>query len=191
MLKPSNYDSTEAKTFGQFNNPPAGGYVMKVETAKEVTSKKGSPMLEIQLDFAAGEFKGYYQKLSKKLQKDCFPVYRRVFTEDAAPYLKGDINIFEKSNSGFKFNFNENSLISKLVGANMQEEEYAKNGDIKTILKIAFLCPVSEVPNQKPLPIKKLVGTEHSKSSNSFSNGEPLPENTYFGADANDENLPF
>lgn len=173
MFKPSNYDQADAKQFAGFNSPVAGATVLGITSAQEIQSRSGSPMLVLSIDIAEGEYKRYYTKLSADLKKDCMLKHRRTLTDDQSEYLKGDIKAIEESNKGFKFNFDERSLVNKLVGGMLREKEYlSKDGSIKTFLEIAYLCSVDKVRSGllKPMPIKKL---DAAPTTNIDS--EPLP----------------
>lgn len=174
MHKPSNYDSVKAKT-GTFQRVEAGPYILGICKAIETTSRANDPMLVLSIDIADGPNKGNYRKLSERLNKDCLLKHYRLLTDNASDYLKGDIQAIEKSNSGFSFMFNENTLVGKFVGGMLAEEEYYSNGDIKTILKIKYLCSVEDVNSGKLItpPLKKL--------DTSFP-----PEDNY-----NEDDLPF
>lgn len=182
MKKPDGYDSAEAKQGGVFRNPEAGGYILGiVNTDMRKTKDEGRDMLVLSLDIADGEFKYFYRELSLKLSKDCYLKNYLVCEGDNVPFFKGAITAIEHSNPGFVFNFDEKTLIKKLVGANLREEDYInKNNEVKSILKIAYLCGVESV--RKGLPIlepKKLTDTKKPA-------GEPLPPEPMA-----QDNLPF
>lgn len=157
MHKPSSYDSAQPKT-GTFQKVEAGPYILGICKAVETQSRAGDPMLVLSIDIADGPNKGNYRELSKRLNKDCLLKHYRLLTDSAADYLKGDIQAIEKSNPGYSFMFDENTLTGKLVGGMLAEEEYYSDGDIKTILKIRYLCPVENVNSGKlqTPPLKKL-----------------------------------
>ena len=167
MFKPANYDSAEASTFGGGERPPAIPTVMRIISEKEVVSKSRNPMIVLELDIAQGTFAGYFQELSARIEKSAYPRHYRLLTEEQSNYLKGDIKSVEKSNNGFEYKFVDGSLVGKLVGANLQEEEYEKDGEIKTSLKIAFLFPIGDIQKIKPMPKKALV--KKPTSSNQFA----------------------
>lgn len=166
MYKPSNYDGAEAKQFTGFNSPSPGAYIFIIAGAFEIMSKSQSPMLVLDLDIAHGEFKGHYEQMSEDLKKNCYLKHRRLLTEEQSEYLKGDIKAIEESNNGFHFNFDESKLSGKYVGGMLREEEYMNNnGEIKTTIKLAYLCSIDKVKKNllKPMPIKKLAsGQQHA-----------------------------
>jgi hypothetical protein len=182
MEKPNGYDSAEAKQFKEFDRPNAGGHVFKILDVSEGRAKSsGRNQLTLTLDIARGPYTNFYDGLSSNLNKDCFLKAYWGVDGDQLPYFKGNMQMVEKCNPGFKFNFDERALIGKLIGGNLREEEYAKDGDLKTSLKIAFFCSIEDVPNQKPLDVKKLGGRPRpqaatNQNQNTFSDGVPLPE---------------
>lgn len=160
MQKPNEYDNVEAKVGGgDFPQPTAGGYVVKIVSAEEKLSKNGKNMLVIGVDIAEGEFAGHYAELSEKFNNDAHPKMYQLTEGDHVSYFKGLVTAIEHSNNGFKFDFDEKKLIGKRLGVNLREEEYKnKDGQIKTILKIAYACSVEDARNGlKVLPVKPYV----------------------------------
>jgi len=146
MQKPIDYDQSQAQQFGDYSKPAPGAYIMKIVAAKEQMSKSGRPMLVLALDIAEGEFKNHFKNLFdflvKKNNQTTWPcVHRRCTDRNQISYFKGDIKIIEESNSGFIFNFTENTLIGKRVGCMLGEKE-TQSG--KIILEPKFLCSVEK-----------------------------------------------
>jgi len=163
MQKPENYDSTDPKGVTTFENPKAGAHVVKILSAKEVMSKTNRPMLVLCLDMTGGQFDGNYKKMFEYLKKNnsnakwpC--VYRRCTDGGQLQYFKGDIDCIERSNTGYKFNFDESTLVGKVVGCVFGEKEI--NADRKTILEPRYLCDVEKAKSGeiKPPPLKKYEG---------------------------------
>ena len=159
MEKPQDYDSTEAVVGGSMGLQ-AGPHIFKIVSAYEKQSSTGNPMLVLEMDIASGPNAGFYAKLSASKDKPCYQIHRRVTNGNGTAYFKGDILAIEKSNPGFTFNFNEDSLIGKVVGGNLRDEEYQKsNGSIGNFPKIAWLFPKDEIgkqtiPKPKLLPVQ-------------------------------------
>lgn len=158
MQKPQGYDTTEAKQGGgEFPKVPAGAYILGIISAEETKSKKGNPMLKLRMDIAEGEFYRFYTKLSEKLGKDIYLDYYQLTGGEHLPFFKWAIEMIEKSNVGFKFGFDEKALINKKVGANLYEEEYESNGEIRTSLKVGYLATIEDVRKGLELLPKKLL----------------------------------
>ncbi len=156
MQKPQGYDEAEAKVGGgDFPTPDAGGYVAKIVSAETKKSAKGNEMLVLSVDIAEGEFKDHYTKLSEKFEKSTYPNIYQLTEGEHVNYFKGLIAAIEHSNNGFKFNFDEKTLIGKRLGINLREEEYLnKDKEVKTIMKVAYFCSAEEaragLPALKP-----------------------------------------
>lgn len=181
MEKPNDYDQAEAKKQGgDFPQPPVGGHILKVVKAEEGKSSKGRPMLTLFLDIAEGEFANHYTELSEKLDKDAYLRQYQLLDGDAVPYFKGMVELFEFCNQGFKFNFDEKTLVGKKIGANLREEEYRdKENNVKTGLKIGYFASIEEVRS----------GLEPMKKKTLKPTTQTAPVSTASVPDAND--LPF
>jgi hypothetical protein len=158
LNKPAGYDSAEAAE-GGFREPKPGPCILGVVKC-EIETKDGHQQLAFQLDIAEGPLKNYYSIQGKRFGKNRLLRVWQKTDEDSLPYFKGLIDAFEKSNPGFKFEFDEKSLEKKLIGGNLRAEEYDKNGEviISPFLKVAYLCSVESVRNgeHRVLPVKKL-----------------------------------
>lgn len=188
MKKPDNWETTEGKQFGTFNVLPAGGYICRILSAKESKSKKSQEdMLVIELDIAHGEYKDYFKNLSEKIKKHIYPVFRRVTSGSSLPFFKGDIESIEKSNNGYKFNFDEKTLIGKYVGCVFGNEEYPKDGDMKIVSKPSILCTVETIKNGK----FKIPELKKFKPSTNYSDDDYRHSDEDFSPNKMNEDLPF
>lgn len=140
MQKPANWDTVEAICGGGKRLTP-GGHVCKIVSAAEQTSRTGKQMLVLAFDIDGGEFDGYFMNLyNRNVQAQHsdakWPnsgVYRQLTEGDSAGYFKGVLVNIEKSNPGYKWDWNEQSLKGKRFGGVFREEEYqANDGSIKT-----------------------------------------------------------
>ena len=191
MIKPDGYDNVKAATFGSKIDP--GPYVMKIISADEVMSNNSGPMLVLCLDIAIGENKDHYKEMSNKYQKENYQKVRQLTGGASLPYFKAMIEAIEESNNGFKFNFDEKTLVGKYVGANLREEEYINsNNELKTFLSVAYLCGARKVVDGeiKPLPKKVLETNNHLPMQNSNDDVVFEDVNTSFNNDRDDD-LPF
>lgn len=174
----SNFQTEKAKTGGQYSAPPAGPYIWLVTDVSEAPSKDGKPMVTLTLDVYSGPEKGCFEKFPKK--------YRQLVNGDNMPYFKGMLEAFKASNPQEKIR----SLINQqlhffpmvlkgcIVGGMLRDHEYKQkdSGEIKVGQEIAYLFPVSEVGNLKPMPLKKLSGSAGHPQSYGGSVGAPPPE---------------
>ena len=184
MNKPNEYDTAEAKKQGgDFPQPPIGGHVLKVVNAIETKSSAGNQMLVLYFDIAEGEFANHYKELTEKIEKDAYLRQYQLTEGTHISYFKGLIELFELCNTGFKFNFDERSLIGKRIGANLREEEYLnKEDEVKTSLKIGYFTSILEVRDGlKPMK-KKLLQEKKVDAPVSQTSPEDKPK---------DDDLPF
>ena len=161
----NNYDSTPAKEYVPFENPPPGGYVFKVVEWSAEPSKGGRPMVTIALDIAEGPHAGAFAKYPKD--------YRQMLDGESLPYFKAMIKYFTESNPATKMaeviftqktgakGFDPSKLFGLRIGGNLGEAEYIKQatGELKVGTEVRFLGAVKDVPNMRPLPLKKLAGS--------------------------------
>jgi len=149
MNKPSNYDTTEAFT-GDGSRLTPGGKICVIVNAYEGTAKSsGKPMLMLEYDIAEGDEKGYFDGLQKQFGGDWRGIYRQGTVDadgNCSPWFKGMITAIEESNPGYKFNFDERTLIGKKFGGVFGDEEYIdKNNEIKVIAKLAQVRSVDSI----------------------------------------------
>lgn len=170
---------------GESKRLPAGGYVCKY-TKVEDNDKKN--YLYMEFDIAEGEYKGYYEELNDKINFWAGRCYRS-YTEKALPMFKRMCSAVTKSNKGFIFDGNkhcdETTLVGKLVGMVLGEEEYIGNdGSTKTRLYVAREIPVEDIKADKfKIPEIKRVNAPATdiKQNDDFMN---IPEGS-------DEETPF
>lgn len=200
MQKPGNWDNTQAKTSG-FTNLEPGPQILGIVAVVGTISKSNSEMLVLSLDIAHGEFKNHYSKMSNRLEKECYLKMYMSTSETGLPFFKGNIEIIEKCNKGYKWNWDENSLRGKFIGGNLRNEEYVNqtSGEVKEILKIDSFCTIEDIRDGKikTLDTKKLPKQTSSYGESAFSgyNQASLPQeavDTSFATGGfNDDGLPF
>lgn len=165
MRKPVGYD--EAQAFGEFETLPVGGYKCIIKKVVCEVAQNGKEFLKIGFDIAEGEYKDFYQKKfqNDKRNEPKWSGIWTVFTEGyepntTNPKFKGLITSIEKSNNGFKFNFNEQELVNKKVGLVFREEEFTgTNGQVRTGVKPYYAIAYDETDNVKT-PNKKTISDE-------------------------------
>jgi hypothetical protein len=187
----SDFETTEAKEGGQFDPPEPGGQVMIVLEVSEKPSKAGNDMVTLSLDIAEGEHAGAFQKFPKKF-------FQQVNGDNLA-YFKAMINYFAASNPANKMNqvifkqkdeslgFDGSALVGMRVGANLREAEYQdQQGAVKVGIEVGHLCAVRDVPNLKPMPLKKFKGARTATAA-----GRPAPGRPAGGPPPAEDDLPF
>ena len=165
----NNFENVQATT-GEFNKPTSGGYCIEILAVKDVPMNaqtgKGD-YLKIDYDICHGDFAGYYTKQNERFGGDWFANFIRSYKETAAGMFKHFINCVEESNTGYKWAWDEKSLVHKFVGVVLGEEEYQKRDgtvgvklvvkDIKTTKQI--LDGDFRVPTAKKIAQMENVAT--------------------------------
>jgi hypothetical protein len=132
---------------------PAGPYVAKIKAVK-IDGQEPNQQLVLRVDVCEGEYTDYFMKRYKmEAENSRFePRYKgdyklRIPNENSM-YPESDLRRFndaiariERSNEGYKWDWNEQGLVGKLVGINMQQGDY--NGYPFT--KIASLAIADDV----------------------------------------------
>jgi hypothetical protein len=186
------FDTTEAKEFVPFENPPSGGYVFKVVGSEDAPTRGGRPMVTLALDIDEGPHKGAFTRFPKP--------YRQMLDGESLPYFKAMLKYFGESNPEAKMQkviftqrdgskgFDHAALVGLRIGGNLREAEYIKQdtGETKVGLEVSFLGAVKDVGSMKPLPLKKLEGSRPAArpaaSRPATTSRPPLDE---------DDSLPF
>ena len=171
---------------GEFERLPAGGYVCLVVYATLGKTKNDNPQLILTLDIAEGQYAGFYKNVDNYSPKHYQVIYDR--NGKISPFFKGLLENFEKSNSDFKVvdrNFDERKLINKKIGVIFGEEEYLSNDVVKSTIKPVRTTTVENIREGKfkvPEPKKLPPSAKNTPSANKDND---------FGADIDDEKLPF
>lgn len=173
---------------GEFQRLTAGGYICRITKVEDKPEKE---YLYIEYDIAKGDFAGYYQELFDNRNFWGGRFYKS-YKETALPMFKRFCSAVSKSNNGYVFdgetNADESTLVGKLVGLVLCEEEYYGNdGNIKTRLYVDREMPVEDITNNK-IKIKPLKTIEREETSAPAST-----DNTDFMkiADGSPEEFPF
>ena len=112
---------------------PAGPYVAKIKAVK-IDGQEPNQQLVLRVDVCEGEYTDYFMKRYKmEAEKSRFePRYKgdyklRIPNENSL-YPESDLKRFndaiariERSNEGYTWDWNEQGLVGKIVGINMQE----------------------------------------------------------------------
>ena len=186
MRKIDGFENVKA-TDGEFVKPPAGGYCIEILDVQDVPmdarTGKGD-YLKIFYDICHGEFAGYYQKQHERFGGDYFTSFIRSYKEKALGMFKHFTNCVEESNVGYKWNWDEKSLIGKYVGVVLQEEEYQKqDGSVGTRMIVKDIKTIDQIGSGdfKVYETKKL-----DKTISWQAQPDPLMSTPF-----NDEDLPF
>ena len=159
MVRQVNWSSIQASSDGEFNPLPAGGYVAKILSMTENMQKE---YVEVVFDIAEGEHAGYYSDDFGKAHPYTHHFFMS-YKQTALGMLKGRLEAIQLSNPGFDpfAAWDSNRLdmfTNRLVGINLQEEEYDRNGETKVRLNVCQVVDAAKVRNGevKPRERKKL-----------------------------------
>ena len=186
MKQINNFENVQATT-GEFAKLSTGGYICKITLADDIpmgANGKGD-YLKIEYDIAVGEFKDYYKEQYEKFGNFWGGTFFRSYKEKALGMFKHFIECVEKSNSGFVWTWDEKTLMGKVVGLVLAEEEYENNnGEIKTRLYVAQVKTVEEIKNGD-FKVPELKKVKRSTPTPSVSTG------AFTVLDDTEEGLPF
>lgn len=166
IKKPMNWENVQE--FGDREKLPLGAYVCKIKQAKVMDNSYGS-QLGVLFDIAEGEYAGHYNRDYQGNQnpdKKWKGVLRLWLPKDDGSdkdettkrVLKGFVTAVEKSNPGYAWDWNENSLAGKMIGILMRNEEWEwqdKHGWTVRPFRAMSVDTVHEgnykLPDDKPL----------------------------------------
>lgn len=177
-----NWNTVQASTEGEFKQLPAGPYVARIT---EATDNDQREYVEVVFDIAEGEHKGFYGDewgQSHPYAHHFFMSYR----DTALGMLKGRLQAIQESNPGFDafaaWDAGRLDMFrNRLVGVNIQEEEYEKNdGSVGTRMNVCQVASADKVRSGaiKARPKKELNGggtASRPAFNTSAARTEPIP----------------
>lgn len=167
-----------------FKRPTAGGYIARITMVEDCEAKE---YLRLGWDYFEGPFKGTNQETYDK--RGFWPTSMICsYKEKALPFFKGFKTAVERSNQNYTFQNDPQSLVGKLVGVILGEEEYIKNGEVKTRLYVAEKRSVKAIRDgdyQVP-ELKRLSGSSRNEPHPAFAS-----KDMEFSTIEDDEELPF
>lgn len=202
MEKPKNWDSVQANT-GDYESLKLGAHEVVIKDAYEYTGITGNKSLKVEVDIAGNdEQKGFFQKqydnntLSERKWPSAGCKYISLKEDDTCVAMfKGFTTVVENSNQGYKWNFDEKSLIGKKLCAVFGLEEYQDNeGKTKTATKLVQFRSLDKLNEIKIPKVKLLNGdmVEYEEYKNRIDQNKQL--NDLFGdsvVEIGSESLPF
>ena len=193
MNKPANYDEAIAKT-GEFEDLPNGAYKCVIKKAAQAKSKNNEDMLELYVDILSdadngGEYKDYFKKqydgaIQSGYEAKWRGTLRQITSGKSVPFFKGLITSIERSNPGYTFNFDENTLTGKKICGVFRHRQYkAQDGTLKLAVECWYLCDINKV---------KDIKTPENKLLNDTNGVKPqIVDDPKFEELSTDEDLPF
>lgn len=144
----NNFENVK-ETTGKFRKPKAGGYCVEILAVKDVPMNEQTgkgDYLKIDYDICHGEFAGYYTKQNERFGGDWFANFIRSYKEKAAGMFKHFIKCVEESNAGYKWEWDEQTLVHKYLGVVLAEEEYQKrDGSVGVKLVVKDVTTVDQI----------------------------------------------
>lgn len=189
MKKWNGYETTEV--MGVKRKLPARAYKCRIMAAEEKEYGWGSVLL-ISFDIAEGEYKGFYREQYEKQTKDkkWKGVYRLSVPKDdgtekdekVKKAFKTFIYHIESSNNGYKWDWNESSLIGKYFGGIFGEKEYEVDGNTGFYTTIRYTTDINGLEDAqipKPIMLNKTTQDNVTNSTNTstldWGSDEALP----------------
>lgn len=199
IKRPDDYDNTTPQINGAFEEIAEGGHVCRILGARVESGRNGNDILALQYDIAEGSpSDGFYQRMYNNLKRKSedakWPgTYRVPIVDDQGHtwgMFKGLITCVEDSNPGYRWNWEEKSLVGKLIGFNFGPQEYKRrDGAVSTIIMPRFPASVQAVKDGLPkLSLKKLgrnsaqhvggvaFGVQPATTPNPFTAAPTAPE---------------
>ena len=146
-MRKVNWASVTASSDEGFEKLPAGPYVAVIT---EATDNETKQYVEIVYDIAEGEHKGYYSDDWGKSHPYAHHIFMS-YKDTALGMLKGRLEAIQASNPGFDafaaWDAGRLDMFrNRLVGINLQEEEYERNdGDTGIRLNVAQVVDAQKV----------------------------------------------
>lgn len=185
------YETTQS--YGDYEQLPKGGYIIKILGA-EVCESSWGQYIKLGCDIAEGDYTDFYANEYKNQQSEdkkwhCNYLLN-VPNDDGSEKdgwtkrkFKTVIEAIEDSNDNYHFDWDEQKFKGKIVGGLFNEREYENgNGDVRRTINLAQICSVEKIRSGKfKLPEDKLLQGSAKKDSDGFMQ---IP-------DGSDEELPF
>ncbi len=206
MRKINNWENIQEST--TFKRLKPSGYICKILKVEDHPDKE---YLKIYFDVNGGEDKGYFksqfEKDTRKERK--WPnagIFIRSYKDSATSMFKGFTNAVEKSNKGYQWNFDEKTLVNKVVGLIIADEQYQnQKGQVRVRNYVAAVRSVEtiekgeyEIPALKELTTTKTTTApandpipDFGDVFNTTPTDTPTPAESENPWDDSDENNPF
>lgn len=183
IRKPNNWN--EVQEFSDRQKLPLGAYVCKVKQVRIQDNSFGDQLCML-FDISEGEYAGFFQKdyNGNTAQDKKWRGVLRVWIpnddgsekdEITKRSFKGMVTAFEKSNPGYQWNWNENSLVGKEVGILFRNEEWDYNGKhgwavrpFRTISVDTVRDESYTLPKDKPLSATTNVAPTNPNLGNGY-----------------------
>ena len=190
LVKPKDWETTEAVEFGEYESLELGGHEVVIKNAYVYTSEGGSTSLKIEVDIAGADKQaGFYQRqydsntnANKKWSNGACRYVSLKEDANCVALFKGFTTAVENSNPGYKWNFDETTLIGKkLCGVFGLEEFEANDGTIKATTKLVQFRSLDKLKDVKIPKVKLINGTfvdyaNYKPSQNAGTSTDPFAD---------------
>lgn len=165
MEKFNNWEEVKPVEFGEYETLKLGGHEIVIKSAEVYTGKTGNKSLKVCVDIAGNdEQKGFYQKQydsnnnsDKKWANGSTKYITLKEDEKCVAIFKGFTTAVENSNAGYKWNFDESTLVGKKLCGVYGLEEYCKlDGTVGTATKLVQFRSLDKLAEVK-IPKVKLI----------------------------------
>ena len=176
-----------------FSNPlPKGGYVANIINAKIEDYSWGS-VLVIAFDVAEGDYKDFFRRqfnANSKHEKKWKGTYRIVIPNENSQYFESEKKSFnnliyslEASNSGYKFDRDEQKFKGKFIGVIYRNKEWEMNGNTGWTTECGAVTDITSIRENTFKPLKDKPFRNNSSVSVNTDNAVTVIET--------EEDLPF
>lgn len=165
LKKPVDWDTIVPAEYGGYETLELGGHEIVIKKAYEYTGKNGNTSLKIEVDIAGNDKQaGFYQKQfeSNSDMNKSWPngACRYISLKDdqkCKELFKGFTTLIENSNPGYKWNFDETTLVGKkLCGVFGLEEFEKQDGKVGMATKLVQLRSLDKL-KEVQIPKVKLL----------------------------------
>ncbi len=178
---------------------PAGAYVCVIKRAVDEHPPGGKRRLALFLDIAEGEYKGYYQRrYQADMERDGTNakwkgVFRQGYEgEKPLGYFRGMMTSIEKSNPGYKWDWNERGLKGKRVGVIFGREQFrGTDGELHWSTKPLFIRSVDALKNARIPEDKYADDAPKWGAPTGTASGQNSYQTDFYDIDDSEDDLPF
>lgn len=169
LKKPNIWDTTEGIEYGDYEQLEIGGHEIVIKNAYEYTGQQsGTTSLRVEVDITGNDKQaGFFQKqydnnisVDRKWPNGAIKYVSLKEDANCVALFKGFATAVENSNPGYKWNFDEKTLIGKkLCGVFGLEEFKKEDGTITTLVKLTQIRSLDKLKDVKIPKVKLLNNT--------------------------------
>lgn len=191
-MRKLNWNNIQASTDGEFEQLPPGGYVVRILDMVDNDSKE---YVEVIWDIAEGQYKDRYSDEWGKSHPYAHHLFMS-YKDAALGMLKGRLEAIQASNPGFDpfaaWDAGRLDMFrSRLVGINLQEEEYMSREDqLRTRMNVCQVVPADDV-RQGKVKVRQKKKLEGQQGGAPSSSPMAAPARPVSYAPVNEDEVPF